>query len=517
MNNENTQREIIKIAASIDKTLKLRVAAYARVSSDSADQLNSFATQVNYYQNLIENNINWQTVEVYADEGISGVSFNKRSDFQRMIADCKKGKIDRIITKSISRFARNTMDTLQVIRELKAIGVTVYFEKEGIDTGILTSENLLTLYSLFAQEESMTISQNCKKGVRMRMAKGTYISSSVPYGYRLIDKKLVIQEDEAKIVQRIFSEYLSGKGSSMIAQDLNNSKIPFKHEKVDWSRQAIANILKNERYIGDMLLQKYYSEDVLPYRGCRNKGELPQYYVKNTHEPIIEKIQFETAGILMMERAKIINTNCKEYPLNKKIKCKNCNTTFRRKVVNNKTYWVCRQHDNNKRDCDSKIISEESIYNAFIRMYNKLADNCQEILIPMLSQLEKLQDIKTKNNPEISNINKQIAELLEQNQVINGLQSKGILDSALFISQTDEINKKIANLKNAKNQILQNDNQDDMIYSTKDLINILENEPISINEFDGRLFDELVEKILAYDNKTIEFELINGLILTERL
>ncbi len=150
-------------------------------------------------------------------------------------------------------------------------------------------------------------------------------------------------------------------------------------------------------------------------------------------------------------------------------------------------------------------------------MYNKLADNYQKILIPMLSQLEKLQDIKAKNNLEISNINKQIAELSEQNQVINGLQSKGILDSALFISQTDEINKKIANLKKAKNQILQNDNQDDMIYSTKDLINILENEPVSINEFDERLFDELVEKILAYDNKTIDFELINGLILTERL
>lgn len=227
----NSKKEIIKINALKSEMAKLRVSGYARVSSDSADQLNSFSTQVNYYQRIINGNPMWQMTEVYADEGISGVSVNKRDDFARMLADCKRGKIDRIITKSTSRFARNTLDAIGVIRELKDIGVTVYFEKENLDTAILTSENLLTLYSLFAQEESMTISKNCKKGARMRMSKGTYVSSNPPYGYRLVNNELVIEENEAEIVRIIFREYLGGKGYSTIAKELMADDIPFKNNK----------------------------------------------------------------------------------------------------------------------------------------------------------------------------------------------------------------------------------------------------------------------------------------------
>ncbi|MFI3255690.1 MAG: recombinase family protein, partial [Eubacteriales bacterium] len=178
----NTAREIIEIRATVPKEeIKLRVAAYARVSSDSEEQLNSFSNQMTYYTKLVEEKEVWELVDVYADEGISGVSAKKRTEFQRLLEDCRDGKIDRVITKSVSRFARNTIDSITALRELKSLGVSVLFEKEGIDTEKLSSETLITLYSNFAQEESLNISKNCKKGIRMKMEHGTYTPASAPY------------------------------------------------------------------------------------------------------------------------------------------------------------------------------------------------------------------------------------------------------------------------------------------------------------------------------------------------
>lgn len=513
-----SQREIVRIKATATEFhTKLRVAGYARVSSDSADQLNSFSAQVNYYQRLIEKNSGWELAEIYADEAVSGVSTDKRDDFGRMLADCQKGKIDRIITKSTSRFARNTLDAIRVIRELKDMGVTVYFEKENLDTATLTSENLLTLYSLFAQEESLSISKNCKKGNRMRMEKGVYVSSNPPYGYRLIENQLVVYEPEAEIVHRIFTEYLGGSSITRIAQALMEDAVPFKNGRMKWRHQAISNIIKNERYVGDMLLQKTYSEDVLPYRKCKNKGELPKYYVRNTHEPIVERIQYELANILLKERGEHINSECGEYPLSRKIRCKECGKAYRRKITNQIPYWVCRQHDNNKDDCGGERLREDAVHEAFVRLYNKLKQNYAGILLPMLSGLEKLQELKTRNNPEISTLNKQIAELSEQNHVMNGLLSKGILDSALFISQTDELNRKIRSLKVTKARLLSEQESDGVLDKTEDLVEIMENGPDRISGMQITLFHEMVEKIIAHNTQTVDFILINGLVLTERL
>jgi len=515
------RREIIRIKATAEmEPAKMRVAGYARVSSDSDDQLNSFSSQVRYYTRLIEKNESWQFVEVYADEGTTGVSTEKRDDFNRMIQDCRRGKIDRIITKSTSRFARNTLDTIRVIRELKEIDVTVFFEKEGIDTANITSENLLTLYALFAQEESLSISKNCKKGVRMRMRSGTYVSSNPAYGYRLEDNQLEVYDPEAQIVQRIFSEYLAGRGIVEIARGLTTDGIPRKDGKVKWHHPEISFIIKNERYVGDMLLQKKYNEDALPYRKHINKGELPQYYVKNTHEPIISPIQFEIANILLRERAEAYKEiQFGQYPLSLKIRCGKCGATYRRRVNNGKTYWVCRAHNEGRTLCDSKRIAEEAVYSAFIRLYNKLKQNYADILLPMLSQLEKLREMKAKGNPEINTINKQIAELSEQNHVMNGLLSKGILDSALFISQSDELNHKIRSLKLAKTRLLEDDEARDLIDKIEDLVEIIENGPDHIGEMDAVLFGDMVESIIVGDGNsdTIDFILLGGLRLTERL
>lgn len=514
-----SQREIIRIKASASmEPEKPRVAGYARVSSDSEDQLNSFSAQVRYYTSLIERKESWQFVEVYADEGLTGVSTQKRDDFNRMLDDCRKGKIDRIITKSTSRFARNTLDTIRTILELKEMGVTVFFEKEGIDTAKITSENLVTLYALFAQEESLSISKNCKKGVRMRMISGTYVQSNPPYGYRMVDRQLTVYEPEAEIVRRIFSEYLEGSGFAEIADGLTRDGIPRKDGKTKWRHQSISIIIQNERYKGDMLMQKKYNEDALPYRERKNNGELPQYYVKDTHEAIISPIQYELANILLKERTGERNAaRYDQYPLSLKIKCGECGSTYRRMVTRGKAYWSCRVHDLDKNLCPSKQIAEEVIYSAFLRLYNRLKHNYKEVLLPMLSQLEKLRVVKARGNPELSAINNQIAELSEQNHVMNGLLSKGILDSALFLSQSDELSRKIRDLKAAKGHLLDDDETGDLIDKIEELIEIIERSPDYISQMDGLLFDDMVERIIARDSNTIEFILMGGLRLTERL
>lgn len=513
------KREIIRIQATLTpEAAKLRVAGYARVSSDSEDQLNSFSAQVRYYTGLIEKHDGWELTEVYADEGVTGVSTEKRDDFNRMVADCRKGKIDRVITKSVSRFARNTLDSIRVIRELKDIGVTVLFEKENLDTAKLTSENLLTLYSLFAQQESMSISQNAKRGNRMRMQNGTYVSSNPPYGYRLVENQLIIHETEAAIVRRIFAEYLGGSGGYEIAKGLMADGIPFRDDRMKWRHQAIAGIIRNERYAGDMLLQKSFAEDEMPYRKRVNKGELPKVYIRNTHEPIVSRIEFELANILLKERGQAVTVGKPmQYPLSRKVRCAECGSAYRRKITNGIPYWVCRQHDDDKDACGGERVTEEALHQAFARMYNNLKQHSAGILPPMLASLEKLREARTRSNPEISTLNKQIAELSEQNHVMNGLLTKGILDSALFISQTDELNRKLRALKTAKARLLEEQDGDGLLERTEDLMEILESGPDRINNMEETIFHDMVEKITAHDTRTVEFTLINGLVLTERL
>lgn len=207
----------------------------------------------------------------------------------------------------------------------------------------------------------MSISKNCKKGNRMRMGKGTYVSSNPPYGYRLVNNQLEICEPEAEVVRRIFAEYLAGNSTLRIAQGLMEDHVPFRDGRKDWRYQSISLILKNERYAGDMLLQKSFSEDELPYRQRKNKGELPQYYVKHAHEPIVDRIQFELANILLKERGEHVPGKYGEYPLSRKIKCRECGTIYRRKTANQIPYWVCRRHDGSKEDCQSQRISEDTV------------------------------------------------------------------------------------------------------------------------------------------------------------
>ena len=291
----------------------VRTAAYARVSSDSQDQLNSFAAQIRYYTEMLQDSNNAVFVDMYADEGITGTSATKREDFQRLMNDCRKGKIDRILTKSVSRFARNTKDCFEAIRVLKTLGVSVYFEKENIDTSELSSEMLLTLHSQFAQEESMSISKNVRMGFRKRMQDGSYVPSSVPFGYVRENGKLVINESEAEIVRNIFADYLTGEGEITLAA------------KYQLNLSTIKYILTNEKYTGDSIFHKWYTTDTLPFRCVENKGEKEKYYACGTHPTIISKKPFNNVQQLINKKGAVRRgKETSLYALSKKIYCGNC-------------------------------------------------------------------------------------------------------------------------------------------------------------------------------------------------
>ena len=248
---DNLARKQIYIPATQpEEEIVLRVAAYCRVSTDSDDQLNSFAAQNAHYNNLIKTHDRWELVDIYADEGITGTSAKKRGDFQRMLEDCRKGKIDKILVKSISRFARNTKDCLEAVRELRTLGISIFFEEHNIDTRMVSSEMLTSVIAACAQAESESISQNMKWSIQKKMQNGTYVASSVPFGFRRINGNLVIEESEARYVRFAFSNYLAGKSTSDIAKEYTaqSAADPVLGSR-KWSFQAIVEMLKNEKYI----------------------------------------------------------------------------------------------------------------------------------------------------------------------------------------------------------------------------------------------------------------------------
>lgn len=252
---------------------RTKVAAYCRVSSNSADQLNSYAAQIRAYTKLIKSNDSWELVEIFADEGLSGMKAENRVEFQRMIEMCEHKQIDLIITKSVSRFARNVKEALEYVRKLKLLGIGVQFEKEGIYTLALGDEMLLNTFSAIAQEESKAISQNQRLSIVKRMERGEYVDSNAPYGFRLQDKKLEAFDREADVVRYIFQQYLSGWSTSEIARDLTEKGIQTKLGKEQWRSTKISYILSNERYVGDCRYQKTYRDTTVPFKQSKNRGQ----------------------------------------------------------------------------------------------------------------------------------------------------------------------------------------------------------------------------------------------------
>ena len=284
-------------SGTVKMPTKKRVAAYARVSSGKDAMLHSLSAQVSYYSNMIQQKNEWSYVGIYSDEAVTGTK-DRRVEFNRLIQDCRDGKIDMIITKSISRFARNTVTMLEVIRELKNINVDVYFEKENIHSISGDGELMLTILASFAQEESRSVSENCKWRIRKGFEQGELINLRFLYGYRINKGKIEIYEKEAEIVRMIFDDYLNGEGCTRIANKLRKMNVD-KLRGGMWNSERVVDIIKNEKYTGNALLQKKYVKDHLSKKLVRNKGILTQYYAEGTHPAIIDIKTFEIAQKIM--------------------------------------------------------------------------------------------------------------------------------------------------------------------------------------------------------------------------
>ena len=340
-----------------------RVAAYARVSSGKDAMLHSLSAQVSYYSDLIQKRRGWIYCGVYADEAMTGTK-DDRASFQRMLDDCRAGQIDLILTKSISRFARNTVSILRIVRELKDMGVDVFFEEQNIHTMSADGELMLTILASYAQEESLSVSENCKWYWRQRMKQGNMVGLRRMFGYDIVGGVITVNPVEAAIVRSIFDQYVSGGSTVGIARALEASGVPTVSGG-KWNDSRVRDILKNEKYIGNALLQKKYVADHLTKRLVRNHGELAQYYVEGTHDAIIDPDTYELAQRRIAqntEKCNIKKPTTARYPFSGKIVCGNCGKHFGRKTTHGRVSWICMTFQfEGKSACPAKQIPEYTL------------------------------------------------------------------------------------------------------------------------------------------------------------
>lgn len=340
----------------------LRVAAYARVSSAKDAMLHSLSAQISNYSKMIQEHPGWLYCGVYADEGLTGTK-EQRKNFQKMLSDCKAGKIDLIITKSISRFARNTITLLQTVRELKSLGIDVYFEEQNIHTMSADGELMLTILASYAQEESLSASENQKWRVRKNFEEGIPWNGTM-LGYRLKNDRLEIVPDEAAIVRRIYAEYLSGDGYLTITKRLNEDGVPSRFGK-QWGQSVISKILSNYTYTGNLILQKTFRENHITKKTRVNNGELPKYHAEDAHDAIIDMDTFQAVQAEKARRAARFNRKPqpkKLYPFTGLMACGICGKNYRRKITKTGPVWVCGTYNTlGKAYCASKQIPESTL------------------------------------------------------------------------------------------------------------------------------------------------------------
>ena len=497
---------------------KKRVAAYCRVSSGSADQLNSYANQIRVYTAMINARKDWQLVEIFADEGISGTSAEKRTEFQRMITMCEHHEIDLIITKSVSRFARNVRDALEYVRKLRILGVEVRFEKEGISTLSLGDEMLLNTFAAIAQEESTAISQNLQMSIRKRMENGTYYNASTPYGFTYNNSpSILVSEEKSPIVKRIFDEYLSGRSMNEIAHGLERDGILTADGRSKWRSQRISYILSNEKYIGDSLLQKSFSTSTFPFCRMKNRGDEDQYYVKNTHTGIVCQSQFQAVEQLMNDRREQFarNKTYNKYMLTSMVTCSVCGSKMTRRKIDERIYWACLTKVRDARKCDSHYYEERDIYQAINTVFNNLRFD-DKILLRTEQLLTEAVNLSRRGSADISSANTSIAELNAKLLSIEQLKAKGYLSPEVCQAQSKAIEKELARLKE-KRQRLYDSKLSMVLEDVRNLRAELSriNEPLE--DIDEQLFKDVVEGLSIDADSTLTVTFKCGLKIRERL
>jgi DNA invertase Pin-like site-specific DNA recombinase len=501
-------------------TAKRRVAAYARVSTDSEEQLTSYEAQVDYYTKFIKDRADWEFVKVYTDEGISATNTKKRDGFNQMIADALAGQIDLIITKSVSRFARNTVDSLVTVRQLKEKGVEVYFEKENIYTLDSKGELLITIMSSLAQEESRSISENVTWGQRKRMADGKV---SLPYGQFLGYKKgedglPEIVQSEAEIVRIIFRLFIEGKTPSAIAKYLEAKGILSPGDKKKWQVATVKSILSNEKYKGDALLQKRFTVDFLTKTTKVNEGEVPQYYVQNSHPAIINPDEFDAVQLEMERRKKLGRPVSCHSPFSAKIVCGECGGFYGSKVWGSntkyrRTVWRCNEKYKNDKPCSTPHITEDEIKQRFLKAFNILMGDRDEVLSNCRLAQEVLCDC--------SAIETELAELHREIEVVSELTRKSIYENARFAINQDEFYERhkgymerhrIATERVAELEDQRRNRQNKLLILDR-FIREIKTRPFVVEEFDEKLWLAVIDKVIIHDANDIHFTFRDGTVI----
>ena len=511
-------------ASPITEQKKRKVAGYARVSTDHDDQFSSYEAQIDYYTNYIKGRDDWEFVEVYTDEGITGTSTKHREGFKQMIADALDGKIDLIVTKSVSRFARNTVDSLTTIRQLKEAGVEVYFEKENIWTFDGKGELLLTIMSSLAQEESRSISENCTWGQRKRFADGKV---SVPFqrflGYdRGPDGNLVVNRAQAVIVKRIYSLFLQGMTYHGIADTLTKDGIPTPGGKKKWSISTVKSILSNEKYKGDALLQKSYTVDFLTKKTKVNEGEIPQYYVEDNHEAIIDPEVFEMVQREMVKRGKGKKYHSGVHAFSTKIKCGECGSWYGSKVWHSntkyrKTIWQCNHKCQGGCKCQTPHLQESVIQQRFqaavqelLQKRKAVLENCQvmlELLTDCTDLEYQLQELETQK----MRISEQVQGYVRENSEIVQDQEKYEERYQALVGQYEPLQKQETALQEQRAERLARREQ------IQGFQRALNGQNGMLPEFDTQLLLAAVEKAVVYRDGKIVFVLTDGTELVQKI
>ena len=511
--------EIVSVS-SADK--KIKVAAYCRVSTDSDAQLESLDAQKTHYENYISSRDDWEFVGLYYDEGISGTKKEKRYELMRMINDCEAGKIDFVITKSISRLTRNTADCLELVRKLLDLNIPIFFEKENINTGSMESELFLSLLSSMAEDESTSISENSKWSIQKRFQNGTYKISYPPYGYANDNGQMVVVPEQAIVIKRIFHEALLGKGTRAIATSLNKDSIPTKRGG-SWSAGTINGILKNEKYTGDVIFQKTFSDS--QFNRHTNRGEMDQYYMQDHHEALISHEDFDKVQAMIEQRAKEKgNTReqdkyLKRYEFSGKVICGECSNTFKRRVHNSThqkyTAWCCNTHIENKNACSMLYVRDDVIKTAFITMINKLIFGNNILLKPLAENLKN--HTEDRRLLRIQQIQKELLQNTEKRETMQKLMAQGYIDHILYNKENNELLTEADNLRKEADMIYANlTGNSSRINSVKELMRFADKSDMQV-EYNDELFTQFVDRIIVYSRNEVGFELKCGLILRERM
>lgn len=496
---------------------KRRVAGYARVSTDSDEQFTSYEAQVDYYTKFIQSRPEWEFIKVYTDEGISGTNTKKREGFKEMVSDALAGKIDLIVTKSVSRFARNTVDSLVTIRKLKENGVECYFEKEGIYTFDGKGELLITIMSSLAQEESRSISENITWGQRKSFSDGKV---HMPYkrflGYEKGENGLpVVNEKEAAVVKLIYRFFLDGKTSSGICKYLENLNILSPGGSSKWSKTTVDSILTNEKYKGDALLQKKFTVDFLQKKLKPNEGEVPQYYVEGSHPAIIEPDEWDQVQAEFARRKQLGRTYSGKSVLSTKLVCADCGGYYGQKVWHStdqyrRVIWQCNSKFANEKKCDTPVLDTDTIQAMFIKAYNRLMQN--------LTQVIEDCELMRRSLTDFDALDAEITRQFEETEVVAEMVKAAVQENAStaqsqdkYLKKYNSLNKRyedaVSKLEKLKAERTLRQQQDKAMSL---FIRTLKKSPLVLDKWDGTIWTVMVEKAIVHKNGSIIFVFYNG-------